>query len=1042
MKRALFVSLHVSLLLIFAADLAAQALRRKPVFSLGVARRLQVGPEDVAQLEFDTSNPNLVDNRGLFGPGGMAVDATASPAILYVADSNNHRVLAWRNPASFANGAPADLVLGQREPAFTAVPGGPATGFSAGLTFPTGLAVDRNGNLYIADCGNNRVLRFPRPFSQPADSILPDMVIGQASFSAAGANTGGISERTLFLNINDPLLGRRAGLAFDPQGNLFVTDTGNHRVLRYSANDLAEGRNQPRANFVLGQMDFTSNSPATSADDKAKLDRPVAVMVDAAGRIYVGDRARATSTSAQGRVLFFEATATQANGAEATRLLGRPPRQQPGQPALPAVNEFTLNTAEGLALTDNRLLVTDTAAHRALLYDPADQWPAETANQPSPPARVVLGQADLRSFRPYAGRDIPHENGLFAPTAVLSFNSELFLADTGSNRVLVFPQVTGGFSPARRVLGQLGFDTEAPNLLEGREFNTPNGVAIDRSVSPPRLYVADTLNHRILGFRSLQALRTGAAADLVIGQTDMLRNLINSPTNKVETPTDTGLFRPSGLAVDAAGNLWVADLGNGRVLRFPAPFARAGQTQRADLVLGQPNFTTRLEAPNSRTMSLPWGLAFTADGADPAKAEGGLAVSDPGYHRVLYFRKPFANGMAAEKVVGQPDFTTVSVGVAGTNRFNEPLGIAFDAEDRLYVADSRFNRVQIFERIQNIQGVVAPLATITGISLPAGVTISSRTGVVWIAESNGQRILRYPRFEDAQEIGFNADSAVSANRPIGVALDGFDNLLVTDSVHRVSLFAPGLRFTNGASFAEGALAPGTISSVFPVSGVRCGPRDCVAVNFGSATRVFNELPEPIPMPVELAGIQLTIDDRPAPLYFVSPGQINFLLPMRLPNSGTVQVMVRNASTGQLFGASDLGLRGTSPGLFAANGSGAGTLAALNQDSTIHTPVNPIAPGEVIVLFGTGQGFVPDAPPDGTLAEGLLSTPSRPRVTLGGRAVPDDHILYSGLAPGLLGVWQVNVRIPADAPLGNSILLRVSLNDVFSQDRATIAIRNR
>ena len=75
----------------------------------------------------------------------------------------------------------------------------------------------------------------------------------------------------------------------------------------------------------------------------------------------------------------------------------------------------------------------------------------------------------------------------------------------------------------------------------------------------------------------------------MIGQPDLVTGIINYPTNG--QTTDQGLWSPEGLAVDANGNLYVADACNARVLRFPSPFSQpAGAAQRANLVLGQTSF--------------------------------------------------------------------------------------------------------------------------------------------------------------------------------------------------------------------------------------------------------------------------------------------------------------------------------------------------------------------------------------------------------------------------------------------------------------------
>ena len=116
-------------------------------------------------------------------------------------------------------------------------------------------------------------------------------------------------------------------------------------------------------------------------------------------------------------------------------------------------------------------------------------------------------------------------------------------------------------------------------------------MVIDSTGDTPHLYVSDPYNHRVLGFRDVRKLKPGSAADIVIGQPDLATALCNYPTGDINQPTQSSLCRPIGLLVDANGNLYVADSGNGRVLRFPTPFSHQGN-QQADLVLGKPNFFT------------------------------------------------------------------------------------------------------------------------------------------------------------------------------------------------------------------------------------------------------------------------------------------------------------------------------------------------------------------------------------------------------------------------------------------------------------------
>jgi len=171
------------------------------------------------------------------------------------------------------------------------------------------------------------------------------------------------------------------------------------------------------------------------------------------------------------------------------------------------------------------------------------------------------------------------------------------------------------------------------NTQGGPEHDVEQRVLDPMKKPIPRLYVADTYNHRILGFKDVRKLKAGVAADIVIGEPDMSTSMCNYPTGDFSKPTQSSVCLPIGLLVDPAGNLYVADSGNGRVIRFPTPFSHTGN-QVADLVLGQADFFSRITDAGNRNMSAPYGLAFAGT--------NGLLVSDADLNRVLYF--PFTNG--------------------------------------------------------------------------------------------------------------------------------------------------------------------------------------------------------------------------------------------------------------------------------------------------------------------------------------------------------------------------------------------------------------
>jgi sugar lactone lactonase YvrE len=157
-----------------------------------------------------------------------------------VADWGNGRVLEYDAPLS--TDRTADRVLGQ--PDFTSNTANNG-GVSANSLDPSTVALDAQGNLYVADIGNNRVLEYDAPLTTDRTA---DRVFGQPDFTSNTANNGGVSANSLY----NPI-----GVALDTQGNLYVTELSNSRVLEYDT-PLSSGTTADR---VFGQVDFTHNTP-------------------------------------------------------------------------------------------------------------------------------------------------------------------------------------------------------------------------------------------------------------------------------------------------------------------------------------------------------------------------------------------------------------------------------------------------------------------------------------------------------------------------------------------------------------------------------------------------------------------------------------------------------------------------------------------------------------------------------------------------------------------------------------------------------------
>jgi uncharacterized protein (TIGR03437 family) len=939
-------------------------------------------------------NPNLVEGREFYTPSGVALDTSTNPPTLYVSDTGNNRVLGFRSVTSFANGKPADLVLGQANFAST-LPQGPGHPLSTGLSSPSGLAVDAQGNVYVVDSGNNRILRFPQPFNQAAP-ILPDFVIGQTTFASNTSNQGGVSASTLSFTSATTLI--QVFITFDPSGNLWVSDAGNNRVLRFNANLLGSPASSgPVADIVLGQSDFVTGTYNPSGNPLLSLSSfssPSGIAFDAAGRLFVGE----SLPTSRGRILMWTPPFTTGQGAAG--LLGVDTDTPP--PAATSALQLGISPG-GLFAIGTSIGAVDTANSRILIFPPVEQWLPNATYQA---AIEVAGQPDFASSSANRGQATAGPDRFSGPGSAVFFGSELYVADTFNNRVVVMPQngtlPNASFGGATRVLGQDLLTLNAPNLVEGKEFDfgtssVDAGITVDLNSNPPHLYVADTYNNRILGFNDLRNLTTGGKADIVIGQPDFQQVLANYPNNSATQTNASGLFLPTGLVVDTAGNLYVADRGNGRVLRFPQPFGNysPGVMAQADLVLGQSGFSsTEITDATARTMSQPYGLAFTL--------AGGLLVSDVALNRVLYFAGPSANmksGMSASTVLGQPDFNSSAAG-SGATQMSAPHHISTDTDDRLYVADTGNGRVDIFDHAPTADpGQAAAQFLTNGISSPRGMYVSAATGDIWVADASGGAV-RYPAFNQLVAVN-GAPNATLPDifAPLAVVEDAWGDMFLADAVHRVGIYYPGLAPINAANFLNpGVLAPGMISALYSEGNFN---------QFGGQPSQATALP----LPTQLNGVSVLFNGAPVPLFYADANQINFQVPMLAPQSGTADLQVMDLATGRILGDTTVVMTQALPGLFTQAGNGSGAAAALNQDNTLNSQTNPAAQGTVITLFGTGQGFISGAPPDGTVSNAPLQTAYMPEIIMGTGPVPPANVKYAGLAPTLVGVWQINVLIP-------------------------------
>jgi sugar lactone lactonase YvrE len=362
----------------------------------------------------------------------------------------------------------------------------------------------------------------------------------------------------------------------------------------------------------------------------------------------------------------------------------------------------------------------------------------------------VLGQSDFTSKVCNKGANQPGPGRLCAPSdAAVGPGGRLFVTDTGNNRVLSWPSAasfTNG-EQADLVIGQADFTSgqcnKGTNQPGPAKLCQPYGIAVDGA---GKLYVADQDNSRVLQYTP--PFTTNMLASKVFGQADFTSGQCNKGSNQVGAAKLCGSY---GVGADSAGNLYVGDTSNNRVLQYTPPLAT---NMQASKVFGQADFTSReanrgRASPSSHTLFRPFGVA--ADGS------GNLYVADFKNHRSLEYDAPLASGMAAARVFGQGGSfatNTCNKGGVSANSLCFPTDVV-DGGGNLYAVDEDNNRILEYD---------TPLTTNTTADQVFGQGGSFVTKIC----NNG---------------GVSANSLCG---PYGVGVDGDGNLYVGDYAnHRI-----------------------------------------------------------------------------------------------------------------------------------------------------------------------------------------------------------------------------------------------------------------
>jgi uncharacterized protein (TIGR03437 family) len=198
-----------------------------------------------------------------------------------------------------------------------------------------------------------------------------------------------------------------------------------------------------------------------------------------------------------------------------------------------------------------------------------------------------------------------------------------------------------------------------------------------------------------------------------------------------------------------------------------------------------------------------------------------------------------------------------------------------------------------------------------------------------------------------------------------------------------------------------------------------------------------------PFPDSLQGTQVTLGGQPLKLYFVSPGQVNALIPGGLGANTRQQLeVVRHSNTPSV--PVDVIVADLQPGIYTTSQDGVGQGAILLANTaTLAGPTSlpnaaPAKRGDYIQIYCTGLGPVSNTPADGAPAPSspLALMLTTPKVSIGGASAT---VSFSGLAPGYVGLYQLNAQVPADSLTGDAVPLTVSVGNAVSNE-VTIAVQ--
>jgi len=553
----------------------------------------------------------------------------------------------------------------------------------------------------------------------------------------------------------------------------------------------------------------------------------------------------------------------------------------------------------------------------------------------------------------------------------LAFDStgNLYIADSNNERIR---KISGGTITTVAGNGTAGFSGDGAAATSA-ELNSPSGVTFD---SGGNMYIADSQNYEI---RKV----SGSTIATVAGQNSQGSGFMEDQQLGAATLAQLGI--PSSVAVDSSGNIYFADPPNNIV-----SVVCENQTPVACTTAVFGSVTFAAGDINVFAGNQPTGCNYTGDGGlsisallcnpigvtlDPA---GNLYIVDSDNHAI---RKVTPSGVISTVAgSGLPGYTGDG-GLAILATLNTPKGVAVDAANNIYIADS----INCVIRMVEANGIIT---TIAG-NQSAGPGYSGDGGPATSAQ-----------------MFFPSDVAVNGGKVY--ISDTQNNLIrVLTPAPVVPQINAGGVITAGSFGASATVAPGSWVEIYGTN-LAGDTRTWQTSDFNGSTA-----------PTSLDFTSVTIGGQSAFVDYISPTQVNVQIPSNVSAGTQPLILTTEYGTSAAY---NLTVATTAPGMYAPtvlNIGGNQYVGALYADSpsTWVLPTGavsgftsqPAAAGDTIVMYGVGFGTVTPASPAGQIVSGQDSLTSPVQFLFG---TTPGTVTYQGLAPGLVGLYQFNVMIPS------------------------------